>query len=419
MIAALREGLRESPGAAAVPSATAWAGFLIGVTSDLAAIEAEWRSFEKRADGTAFQSFDWLAKWQRHIGAAEGAVPAIVVGREAGGAPAFILPLAIEKAGIARRLTWLGAALCDYNGPLLAPGFSERIGTGFPALWRQIQRLLSAHAAFRFDFVDLPKMLDSVGAQRNPFLDLQVHANPSGAYVATLGGDWESWYAAKRSGPTRKKERKQLKQLGEHGTVRFFEPATRADIIASMETLIEQKARSFARLGVANAFDRPGHRAFYLDITTDPMAAELVHVSRLDVGETMASTSLGLRFHGSYSLVLSSYQDGALARFGPGRAHLNELIRTAIEAKFAYFDFTIGDEPYKRDYSDIVLHPHDHLAAATLLGRAVVSGMVGFRGLKRFIKQTPFLWHTYSRVRSWRGLFGRRGQRAADTTDAE
>ena len=39
----------------------------------------------------------------------------------------------------------------------------------------------------------------------------------------------------------------------------------------------------------------------------------------LDVGSTMAATNLGLQFRNSYSLVLSSYHDGELSRFGPGR----------------------------------------------------------------------------------------------------
>src|SRR5665811_2193096 len=46
---------------------------------DLPAIERDWRAFEAQADGTVFQCFDWLATWQRHIGARNGVRPAIVV----------------------------------------------------------------------------------------------------------------------------------------------------------------------------------------------------------------------------------------------------------------------------------------------------------------------------------------------------
>src|SRR5207244_927961 len=102
-----------------------------------------------------------------------------------------------------------------------------------------------------------------------------------------------------------------------------------------------QKGASLARMGVENFLKRPGYKEFFRDIATDPKAKALTHVSRLDVGETMAGTSFGLEFRGRYYLLLSSYQDGPLSRFGPGRAHLQELLRRAIEKGMAQFDFTV------------------------------------------------------------------------------
>src|SRR5258705_8866203 len=92
----------------------------IVVIRELDAVEAEWRTFEQDADCTAFQTFDWLAAWCRHIGPLTRTQPAIVVGRHENGTTLFILPLAVT-AGAVRRLGWLGSDLCDYNGPLLAP----------------------------------------------------------------------------------------------------------------------------------------------------------------------------------------------------------------------------------------------------------------------------------------------------------
>ena len=255
MVPASRAAKGESARTAASASAID-----LRVSSDLDGLEETWRAFEKEADGTVFQTFDWLSTWQRHIGNLGGTVPAVVTGRDASGALLFLLPLAVERRAFARRLTWLGADLCDYNGPLLSQRFTERFGaTWFPALWQEILGLLRSDPRFRFDYVDLPKMLDTVGSQPNPFVSLEVHSNPSGAYVATLGTDWDAFYAANRSGPTRKKERKQLKQLAEHGEVRFVEVDDPAAIAGSMATLIEQKSHAFARMGVVDNFARPGY----------------------------------------------------------------------------------------------------------------------------------------------------------------
>ncbi len=63
------------------------------IYSDLAAVEAEWRRFERLADCTAFQTFDWLATWHQHIGRRDGVRPAIAVGRYGDGETAFLLPM--------------------------------------------------------------------------------------------------------------------------------------------------------------------------------------------------------------------------------------------------------------------------------------------------------------------------------------
>jgi CelD/BcsL family acetyltransferase involved in cellulose biosynthesis len=67
------------------------------------------------------------------------------------------------------------------------------------------------------------------------------------------------------------------------------------------------------------------------------------------------------------------------------------------------FDFTIGDERYKRDWSDTELRLFDHFSAATVRGWPIVMMSVGFTKLKRWIKQTPVLWDAFQKVRAFAG----------------
>jgi CelD/BcsL family acetyltransferase involved in cellulose biosynthesis len=370
---------------------------------DLGSLEPEWTAFQRTAACTVFQTFEWLAKWQQHMGNLRGTRPAIVLGRDASGMLLFILPLAVETSGPIRRLTWLGSELCDYNGPLIAPDFSRNLSFwrhvgDFDASWRQAQRLLQSNPRLRFDFVDLQKMAETIGGERNPFLSLTTHRNASSAHVATLGRSWDEFYKAKRSSDTRKKERKQLRRLGELGEVRFIDVGDKAEIARTIDTLMQQKSKTFARMGVEDLFARPGDRAFWLDVAATLRG--VTHVSRLDVGPTIAATSLGLTHRGCYYLVLSSYHDGEVMRHGPGRAHLNELLSHAIEHGIRDFDFTIGDEPYKRDWADIEVQLYDHLQAATLRGAVMVAMIRPFRRTKRLIKTTPVLWRSYSKARA-------------------
>jgi CelD/BcsL family acetyltransferase involved in cellulose biosynthesis len=151
-------------------------------------------------------------------------------------------------------------------------------------------------------------------------------------------------------------------------------------------------------MGVANLFDRPGHRAFFLDLASHP--GNRVYISRFDIGSLWAAANFGLVYRDSYYHVLSSYDDGEVAKFAPGSAHLRELMRFAIENGLTRFDFTVGDEPYKREWSDITVTLYDHMSAATLRGQPIVAATAAVRSLKRTIKQTPALWSLFSRLRA-------------------
>ncbi len=384
-----------------VPASGSWQDVGLSIHNNMGSVAADWRAFEQIADCTAFQTFDWLATWHRHIGQRTGVIPAIVIGRCADGKILFLLPLAKDSEHIFRRIAWLGQDLCDYNAPLLARDFSRCIAPGrFLTMWQEIRDLLQCDPLLRHDWIELEKMPEMVGPQSNPFFHLDVTLNPSGAYLTQLGSDWEKFYAAKRSAATRRRDRTKCKRLSEYGEIRFVNAADENDTASTLDTLMRQKRQSLARMGVADIFAQPGHREFFLDLATNPRMRNLIHVSRLEIGTTPAATNLGLTFRDCYYHVLASYDGGELSRFGPGAAHLRDLLRHAIGLGLRRFDFTIGDEPYKREWCDTTLRLYDHVAAATWRGRQATLWSVVRRWMKRFIKQTPFVWHSFIQVRS-------------------
>ena len=392
---------QASGNARALPANVAGAGIRLSIHEDLAAIEQDWRAFEQHADCTAFQSFEWLSMWQRHIGARSGVMPAVVCGRDAAGVLVFVFPLAVEPRGALRQLTWLGSRLCDYNAPLLAQNFTRLVDAArFMQIWREITVMLQSHPRLGHDLVSFEKMPERLGAQPNPFLQLGVGVHPDCAYQVQLRGDWESFYNEKRSSATRRRDRTKRKKLSEIGEVRFVSPDT-AGIGEALDTFFVQKAQSFAHMGVDNLFAQPGYREFYRDLATNAATRHLVHVSRLDVGTIQAAINLGLMFRGCYYHVLASYDGGEVSKYGPGAAHLHDLMRHAIDNKCNVFDFTVGGERYKTDWSDTKLNLFDHVAAASWRGWPAAIGFAALSRLKRWIKQTPAVWDAATKVRAF------------------
>ena len=371
----------------------------LSVVDDLSAVADEWQEFETTADCTAFQSFAWHAAWQKYVGVLSGVTPAIVVGRKCDRI-LFIMPLAVEYGKLASRLVWHASDLCDYNAPLLAPDFSEHVNAAaFVNLWTELGELLRAHAHLRYDVVVLESMPEVVGKQVNPFRHLQVALNPSGAYLMNIAGDWDRFYKEKRSSATRRHDRSKRKRLAESGAVSFVTATEPCQIEKNLDALFAQKAVSFARRGVPNFLARPGYRDFFRDVAANPLTRCFVHVSKLEVGSLAAATNFGLILRGRYYHVIASYDAGELSRFGPGTAHLHELIAYALQRGCTEFDFTVGDEPYKRDWCDRELKLYDLRTATTPRGWIVASVSVAANRLKRLVKQTPALWRTFTQGR--------------------
>lgn len=355
----------------------------LSLHSDLAAIEKDWRAFQERADCTVFQTFDWLATWLRHIGMREGAKPAVVIGRHQG-AILFVMPFAHDAK--TRKITWLGTSLCNYNGPLLARDFSRRVSPAqFVQIWKQVRGLLQS--SVEHDLIDLEKMPEAIGEQANPFCALRLTPHVNNAYLTALVGDWETYYAAKRSSATRRSDRKKQRRLTEYGEVRLSIAANRDEIVRTFDALIEEKTVSYAKLGVDNMFERPGYRDFFLDLATGAQSAHLTHLSRIDVGAEVAAANFGLVFRGTYIYLLAGYNDGELGRFGPGSLQLLEMFQCAIGRGLKVFDFTIGDEPYKRDWYDVEMRLHDYASPATLRGWMAFVPAQAMRQLKRHVRQ--------------------------------
>ena len=373
----------------------------VSIHDDFAAVEKLWRRFERVADCTPYQTFDWLAAWQRHVGASDGAQPVIAVASFANGEPAFLLPLAVEPSGATRRLCWLGQDLNDYNAPLLARDFAQRVTPEhFAAAWREVRLCIQRAPALRHDWIELEKMPADVGSQPNPFCRLGVAVNPSGAHSTGLAGDWKQFYGDKRSSATRRRDRSKRKRLAEFGAISFVTETDALNITRTLQTLMQQKHRLFASRGIADMFARPGWREFFLDVVVNPAMRHMVHVSRVQIGKTCAAANLGLVFGGTYYHVLASYDDGELAHYGPGALHLRELLAYAIGHGLRRFDFTIGDEPYKREWSDSAATLCDYRTVATWRGLPAFCRAALARPLKRFIKQTPWAWRAVSHARA-------------------
>lgn len=344
-----------------------------------------WRSFENEAEYFAFQRYDWLKNWHEFIGACQDLTVCITVVERPFGSRLMLLPLGIERRGSVRCLVWLGGAITDYQGPLLAADAGDCLDARvFPELWKKIRDCLPPH-----DAVVLEKQPEFIGTQPNPFLHLPHFPNISNAHFTQLGDDFQEFLRVKRSDHWRSMERKKERRLEKLGTL-FFRMATDTqDVQRILQEMMRQKSQGYHALGIPDIFADPGYRRFFAHMTAHHVKDGFVHLSALMLNERMLATHWGLVHRGRFYCYLPTYARDELSRFSPGNSLLRRLMEWSIGQRLDVFDFTIGDEAYKYHWCDRELRMFDCLRANNVRGWLYIAPLKLGRRAKRWILRSP------------------------------
>ena len=81
-----------------------------------------------------------------------------------------------------------------------------------------------------------------------------------------------------------------------------------------------------------------------------------------------------------------------LAHASPGEFLFFDNIQQACKDGFAVYDFSVGDEPYKRLWCDLEIRQFDVMVPLTAKGQLLAASMRQTTRLKAFIKNNRFIW---------------------------
>jgi CelD/BcsL family acetyltransferase involved in cellulose biosynthesis len=205
----------------------------VDVFDDLAAAEPIWRGLEERgAVSTPYQRYDFIAPWQRHVGARRGITPFLVVGTNARGSPLFLLPFGRSRRGPLGTAGWLGGKHANFNFGLWSREAMEHVGpAGIDAILEPV-----AAAAPNLDLLVLTNQPHSWDGMANPFAALPHQPSPSFGYRGSLTDDFEALAVARLSAPQRKKLRKKQRALAADGPVRYWRVETQDEADRVLDT---------------------------------------------------------------------------------------------------------------------------------------------------------------------------------------
>jgi CelD/BcsL family acetyltransferase involved in cellulose biosynthesis len=343
------------------------------------------------------QSAVWVAAWLAAV-TRDGVILMV----EENGRTVFAMALEIVARGPFRIVRLAGATHANGN---FAPADPEWLARD-PA--EAIRRLPAALAAARpdIDALVLERLVQDHAGFRNPLLALGHSRSPNVALAVDLKGGFADLVSGPRGKRKRKKHRSQLRKYEAAGGFRRVEAGNVDEVDRLLDAFFEMKAVRFRKAGIANVFGEPDIQAFFRKLFRDalPFAPKPFVLHALEVGGRIRAVTGSSRTTGRLICDFSAIADDEMTQASPGDFLFFENIREACDQGLAVFDFSVGDEPYKRLWCDIETRQMDVTAPLTAKGRLLVAALRTTAALKARIKESPAIWRL---VKSLRQLVGR------------
>tara|TARA_B100001123_G_C15345112_1_gene1036638 strand:- start:307 stop:1407 length:1101 start_codon:yes stop_codon:yes gene_type:complete len=345
-----------------------------------------WEDIEDLSSCTPFQSFSWLEHWQKSIGSTLFKISPFIVVIKKNEEVLALLPLGKRKSFGIEVLEWLGGNNTDYMSPLISE-HNDLFITDFKNIWDKVLQELKP-----LDLVCLSKQVNLKNS--NPFILNLENKVLMNSYQSLLKGNWESFSKEYLSKKVLADSRRQRKRLSELGELSFNIAKNDEEIKKITQLMIKQKSRRYIETGSWDMFGIEEYKNFYLNLEQKLGGLGRVHVSYLSLDKKIIATHWGLVSSDNFYYLMPTHEGEGWEKFSPGKLLLESLIKWSIDNNLKMFDLTVGDEAYKRKWSNEVSPIYEHIYPVSLTGRIYLF----VQKLKVNIKRIPFLGKTLKRI---------------------
>jgi len=255
-----------------------------------------------------------------------------------------ILPFEIKEIFGLKVLQWLGTKEFDYCGPLIGNFQEEGIAkTLFRDVWKKIFLKY-----VKIDLILLDKQLEKINYFKNPFVDNLNNVLASKIYSIKLPNDYQSFLKNIKNKKFINEFTRTKGKFFNENKVEFHDIEAN-DINFGIGDIVKQKAKILEKRKIKHILDK---KMISILNKIKESNSNLVKITTLKVNGELVAANLGLihkrRFY-YYMPVLFSEK---FNKYSPGKVLISYLIERSIINKIDYFDFGLGDENYKKYWSN-------------------------------------------------------------------
>jgi CelD/BcsL family acetyltransferase involved in cellulose biosynthesis/protein-tyrosine-phosphatase/predicted ATP-grasp superfamily ATP-dependent carboligase len=284
-----------------------------------------------------------------------------------------------------RVLTWIGIDHSDYHVFVAKHGDPGIVDALLDAIFERAPARLRIELPGVPQFSSLWASLAARAARRSAAVFVLGHTSCPWMSLTSADSDVIRLFA-KRS--LRRSERRLQKQFD----VSFERLKTRESIEQSLDALFDCHRRRWEETAYPSLFSRQENRTFFrlLARRMDPLLE--LHYTELKVDGRSAAQHFGF-VSGNSVLWYKPAFERELARYSPGDMLLGRLLRMAVNEGFQEFDFTRGEEAFKRRFASRTIYLADFVLTPGIRHRVATRGYLlargAVRGMRTIIRSTP------------------------------
>lgn len=285
---------------------------------------AEYAELLAASSATAFQHPDWLEPFYRILAPAHAVAPHILVGRDRSSRQ-LQLVLPMVTAGASVEYAFLGVT--DYACPVMRPGVSNGGWTAATEIRAALGGRTPVVGPVRLEHVAEWRVLLGVDPEPLPF---RAHAMPAGPRG-------KPHFSGRRRNDLARKAR----QLGPL-RLELVGGAAIGDAFAEAQTFRQGRFED-------DPLQTRHGLAFYSEVAARGHLSGLSRTFRLSHEGRTVALLFGLVDGSSFCYIILACNYEQYADFSPGLLIFQRVIERWAQDGGTVFDFTIGDEPYKRE----------------------------------------------------------------------
>jgi CelD/BcsL family acetyltransferase involved in cellulose biosynthesis len=336
----------------------------VGLEPDFDFLSDEYRALFEASAATPFQHPAWLDAFYRTMLAPHDAEKLVVTGRDStDGTLLFLLPLLRRRRSGVVLIEAANLGVGDYAHPVVALAlrrgdFVSAVSTVLPP----------------YDILNIRPIRDESRGLWRAFLPGRSRTLDYSAHAAGLSAPFAAWRGEALDGSFARYLDRKKKRFLKSGKVELVHMDS--DFRAGIDLIASIRKGRFDDDILQNAYARE----FYADVAAN--GQEVARIYRLMLDGADVAQAFGLVLDGRFYYLLIGANYERFGKHSPGLVLYDLLIEKWIDEGGTVFDFTIGDEAFKRDFGTTPTPMHALVDTATLKGRLALSAFDAVRGLR-------------------------------------